>query len=520
MFYRYFFRVINIFTMMSLIFALTGQQFVLAESGGELQKIDSYILRQMEDLGIPGVAIGIVRGDQIVYTQGYGVADNAGRAMTPDTPFLIASLSKPITALGIMQLVEEGKIDLDAPIQTYLPWFRVADEEVSSKITVRHLLHQTSGFDERESYVRNLNTDPSDDALETSIRALNTAELNFTPGEAFEYTNTNYDILGLLIQTVSGQSYEEYIEEKIFAPLDMDQSYTYLEDARAGNMTRGYYPFFGITTAYDHLMPYSRIVKPSAGLFSSAEDLTHFLIAHLNQGQYQGNSILSEKGITTLHTPGIQFSENAGYAMGWSVFSFPDMASVTPNNSVPIGLTHAGEWVGYTSLLVFIPELETGIVLLMNKHDPARMPEYFSIGWSLSMLAVGLVPLESQSADFIGKNIRVLLAVVIVLLGIGVVWAVRKLRQLPSKSGSDSRQNRKLAIQMTLLAIVDLALAAGLLFIRLPESKDTIFLSLRFNPDIGLMYVLLLMFTLGWGTIRTLLFLRQSLKTSKLENAT
>lgn len=518
MFYRYYLRVVSIFTMMGLIFVLKGQQSVVAESDKELQEIDSYVLGQMKDLDIPGVAIGIVRGGQVVYTQGYGTADDTGRAMTSDTPFLIASLSKPITALGIMQLVEEGKINLDAPIQMYLPWFRVADEDASSKITVRHLLHQSSGFDERESYMRNLNTDPSDDALEMSIRALNTAELNFTPGEAFEYTNTNYDILGLLIQTVSGQSYEDYIEENIFAPLDMTKSYTSLEDARAGNMTRGYYPFFGITTAYDHLMPYSRIVKPSAGLFSSAEDLTHFLIAHLNQGQYQGNSILSEEGITTLHTPGIHFGENAGYAMGWSVFSFPDMAPATPNNSVPKGLTHAGEWVGYTSLLVFIPELETGIILLMNKHDPARMPEFFSIGWSLSMLAVGLEPVEPQSADFVVKNGRVLLAVVIVLLILSAVWAVRKLRQLTLKSGSDPWQERKLAIQMTLLAIVDLALAAGLLFIRLPESKDTLALALRFNPDIGLMYIFLLMLTLGWGAIRTLLFLRQSLKTNRLEN--
>jgi len=220
-----------------------------------------------------------------------------------------------------------------------------------------------------------------------------------------------------------------------------------------------------------------------------------------------------------LHTAGIQFDENAGYAMGWSVFSFPDMAAATTDGTPPNGITHAGEWVGYTSLLVFIPELETGIVLLINKHDPARMPEYFSIGWSLSMLAVGLEPLESQSADFIGKNIRVLLAAVIVLLGAGMVWAVRKIRQLSSKSESDSRGKRILAIKMTLLAIVDLAMAGVLLFIRLPESKDTLSLALRFNPDIGLMYVILLVLTLGWGTLRTLLFLRQSFKTSRLGNA-
>jgi len=517
---RYISRMIICLILVGLLSSLWQSHWVAAQSNDpqhNFESIDTYITQQMNELEIPGVAIGIVRGDQVVYVQGYGVADDTGRAMTPDTPFLIASLSKSITAVGVMQLVEEGMIDLDAPVQTYLSWFRVEDEEVSSKITVRHLLHQTSGFDERESYVRNLNTDPSDEALEKSIRALSTAELNFAPGEAFEYTNTNYDILGLLIQTVSGQSYEEYVEEKIFFPLDMQQSYTSLEDARAGDMTRGYYPFFGITTAYDHLMPYSRIVKPSAGLFSSAEDLAHYLIAYLNDGQYAGNLILSPEGMDELHTVGLKFDDNAGYAMGWSVFSFPDMAPATPDGSVPIGISHAGEWVGYTSLLVFIPELETGIVLLMNKHDPARMPEYFSIGWSLSMLAVGLEPLESQSADFIGRNIRVLLAAVILLLIIGVVWAVQKIRQLPLQSGNDSRQKRKLGIQMTVLAIVDLALAGGLLFIRLPETKDTLSLALRFNPDIGLIYVILLLLTLGWGTIRTLLFLRQFFKPNKLE---
>jgi CubicO group peptidase (beta-lactamase class C family) len=519
---RYISRMVIGLILAGLLSSLGKSHWVAAQLNDPPQNfetIDNYITEQMNELDIPGVAIGIVRGDQVVYVQGYGVADNTGRAVTPDTPFLIASLSKSITAVGIMQLVEEGKIDLDAPVQTYLPWFRVAGEEASSQITVRHLLHQTSGFDERAGYIRNLNTDPSDDALEKSIRALSTTELNFTPGEAFEYANTNYDILGLIIQTVSGQSYEEYIEEKIFTPLGMKQSYTSLEDVRAGNMSRGYYPFFGFTTAYDHLMPYSRIAKPSAGLFSSVEDLTHYLIAHLNDGRYQDGSILSPEGMTELHTPGIQYSENAGYAMGWAVFPFTEMEPAAQGGVTPTGIAHRGDWVGYYSIMVLIPELETGIVLLMNKSDSRKEPEMFNLGWSLCMLAVGLEPLEPGSADFIGKNIRVLLIVVIVLLGIGLVWAAQKIRQLPSKSGIDSRQKRKLGVQMTLLAIVDLALAGGLLFVRLPESKDTLFLALRFNPDIGLMYILLLLLTLGWGPIRTLLFLRQSFKTYKLENA-
>lgn len=519
MFHRYLHGYASMFIVLSLISTPASQRLVAAASDFEAQKVDAYVLERMKTLNIPGVAIGIVRGDRVVYAQGYGVADDTGRAMTPDTPFLIASLSKSITALGIMQLVDSGKINLDAPAQTYLPWFRVADPGASAKITVRHLLHQTSGFDEREGYSRNLSADLSDDALETSIRALSAASLKFSPGEAFEYSNTNYDILGLLLQAVSGQSYEAYVEKNIFAPLDMDQSSTSLEEARAAKLTRGYIPIFGVTTAYDHLMPYSRIVKPSAGLISSAEDLTHYLIAHLNQGQYRGNTLVSSDGMAKLHTAGIPISGNAGYAMGWTVFSFPEMAPATVRRSVPMVLSHAGEWAGYTSLLVFIPELQTGIALLMNKHDPAQMPELFSVGWSLSMLAVGLEPLAPQSADFIGRNIRALLVVIVALLGIGMVWAARKLRQLNANFGRHAQNRRKLAMQMSLLAIVDLALAGGLLFVRLPESKDTLALALRFNPDIGLMYVLLLGLTLGWGAIRTLLSLRLFRKSTRLETA-
>ena len=519
MVYRFFRTVTGFFVAAGIIFTVSPHTVSASQPEQKtVESIDTYIIEKMDELGIPGVAIGIVNEDQVIYMQGYGIADDSGRAMTPDTPFLIASLSKSITAMGIMQLVEEGKIELDAPVQTYLPWFRVADEEASSQITIRHLLHQTSGFAERAGYERNLNTNPAEDALEQSIRDLNKTRVNFAPGEAFEYSNTNYDLLGLVIQTVSGQSYETYIEEKIFTPLDMDNSYTSLEDARTGNMTRGYYPFFGYTMAYDHLMPYSRIVKPSAGLFSSAEDLTHYLIAHLNEGKYRESTILSPKGIAELHTPGIQYSENAGYAMGWAVFPFTEMEPVAQDGITPTGIAHRGDWVGFYSIMVLIPELETGIVLLMNKSDASKAPEMFNLGWSLCMLAVGLEPLEPGSADFIGRNGRVLLVFVIVLLGIGMVWAVRKMRLLSSKSVSDSRGKRKLVIQMTVLAVVDLALAGGLLFIQLPETKDTLSLALRFNPDIGLMYVILLLLTLGWGTIRTVIFLQQSLKTNKLEN--
>ena len=104
--------------------------------------VDDYISTRMKELGIPGAALVIVQGDQIVHLKAFGVADASGRPVTSQTPFFTGSTGKSFTALAIMQLVEAGKIKLDAPVQTYLPWFRVADPEASAVITVRQLLNR------------------------------------------------------------------------------------------------------------------------------------------------------------------------------------------------------------------------------------------------------------------------------------------------------------------------------------------------------------------------------------------
>ena len=112
----------------------------------EFAAIERFVEEEMAAQRIPGLALGIVKDDRIAYLRGFGEADESGRAVTPKTPFIIGSLSKSFTALAIMQLVEAGKVELDAPVQRYLPWFRVADEKASGAITVRHLLNHTSGL--------------------------------------------------------------------------------------------------------------------------------------------------------------------------------------------------------------------------------------------------------------------------------------------------------------------------------------------------------------------------------------
>src|SRR5205823_12684984 len=112
----------------------------------DLDRIDAYVTLQMRAMHIPGISLGIVHGDQIVHVQGFGVSNPDGQAMMPETPLILGSTSKSFTALAIMQLVEAGRIDLDAPVLRYLPWFQVGTPGAASRITIRHLLNHVSGI--------------------------------------------------------------------------------------------------------------------------------------------------------------------------------------------------------------------------------------------------------------------------------------------------------------------------------------------------------------------------------------
>lgn len=466
--------------------------------------LDAYIETQMRELKIPGLALAVVRGDKIEYARGYGVADNTGRPVTPQTPFLVASLSKSFTALGVMQLVEAGKIDLDAPVQTYLPWFQTADRTASAKLTVRHLLYHTSGFSERDGALRNLDRNPSEDALETSVRALASARLHAAPGEQYEYSNTNYDILGLLIQTVSGIPYEQYIEENVFTPLQMRNSYTALEKARAGSVSTGYISFFGLTTNYDRLMPYSRTVVPSAGLFASAEDLGQYLLIHLNAGRHpQGAALISPTGAAELHAPGVVISGNVHYGMGWVMFPFPQLAAANgANGPVPVALSHGGEGANYRSMMMIVPDQQLGVAVLMNKIDHRREEAYDHIVWNTALLAAGLDPtMVAGSPDFITRYGQLAGLGLIALLAASFFWTARFLFR------QSTILTRGTTLVFVVLLLLDLAIAAYFLLIEMPASETTLRLTLTYFIEGGLIAVLTLVFTLGWGMIRTGIYL-------------
>jgi CubicO group peptidase (beta-lactamase class C family) len=168
-------------------------------AGPNYAEIESFVRDEMAAQRVPGLALGIVEGDRIAYIRGFGKADDSGRAVTPKTPFIIGSVAKSFTALAIMQLVEANKIDLDAPVQRYLPWFRVADERASNEITVRNLLNHTSGISTKTGRSYQGNGDTSDTALEQAVRKLKSAELTAPVGSKHQYSTINYAVLGLIV---------------------------------------------------------------------------------------------------------------------------------------------------------------------------------------------------------------------------------------------------------------------------------------------------------------------------------
>ena len=119
---------------------------VFADPGPDYAAVDRYVQDQVNEARIPGLALGIVHGTDVAHLEGFGQADSAGRPVTPQTPFIIGSISKSFTALAVMQLADAGNVDLDAPVQRYVQEFRLADGQDSARITIRHLLNQTSGI--------------------------------------------------------------------------------------------------------------------------------------------------------------------------------------------------------------------------------------------------------------------------------------------------------------------------------------------------------------------------------------
>lgn len=344
----------------------------------DVEEIDQFVGEQVERHGIPGLALALVDGDQVILIKGYGQADPSGRPVTPQTPFILASISKPLTATAILQLVEAGRVELDAPVQRYLPDFRVADPAASAQITVRHLLLHTSGLPSTACDTRADAT-----SIAEYLAELQTIALEAPPGTRHIYCSGNYNILGRIVEVVSGQSFGDYMQANIFAPLEMKQSFASEQEAQQFGLAQGYQWFFGLPLSIRY--PYNPSQLPSGYLIASAEDLSHFLVSQLNAGQYLRTRLLSAESVTAMQVAGIERDSGGGYGFGWVIAPVGDVPSVW----------HDGVNVNFHSLLLMQPAHRRGAVLLMNSFGiVAYESAYKEIKTGVSRMLAGMEPPE------------------------------------------------------------------------------------------------------------------------------
>ena len=443
-----------------------------AEPGGPVNEssIDAYIRSSMQAARIPGLALGVVQGDRVVYLQGYGVAGPDGRPVTAQTPFILGSTSKSFTALAVMQLVEAGKIDLDAPVTRYLPWFRTRDAAESARITVRHLLHHTSGLQTYEGRAGLWDNDQSAPALENGVRALSTARLRQPAGQRYEYANENYSTLGLIVQAVSGIEYEAYVRSAIFAPLRMSRSAAALSDPAAADVASGYRYRLLWPIAFD--APYPRRMTPAGFLISSAEDMAHYVSAQLNGGEYEHHQLLSPLGIAALHAPVSAMEHASAYGMGWAIRGAPGSTTIW----------HDGDVSNFHSHLRLLPEQRLGIVVLMNVGVTGNSAAIESLVEGVAATVLGHRPAPPTGSPWTALSRLTMMGPLLV----AVLWAWRSYRL------------RRLYVPLA----VDLC-AVGAIWVLVPGAVQTPMAAIAlFAPDAFAVVVTITGVTMGCAMAR------------------
>lgn len=355
-----------------------------APQGADLAAIDRHVEAFLDATRVPGAAIALVQDGEIVHARGFGRADHTGRPMTAQTPTLVASVTKPLTALAILQLEEAGALALDDPVQRHIPWFAVADgPDTSARITIRHLLSHTSGLPSLiEGEYERVLAAPGPDDLEREVRHLRHVSLWSEPGARFQYSNVGYTTLGYLVEVVSGLSYEAYLQEHVYDPLMMTRSTVSKDEARADGLATGHRAWFGRPIAFE--WSNSRAGLGGGFTYSTAEDLAHFATAQLEGGSYEGVQVLSAENIARMHAPAVQapWSPDAHYGLGWFVTDRDGVRTVS----------HAGKAPNFMADVLLVPERDLAVVVLLTAYDWREAARFDALAYDLASIMMGRTP--------------------------------------------------------------------------------------------------------------------------------
>jgi CubicO group peptidase (beta-lactamase class C family) len=349
----------------------TFQETRQSEGPGGPKKLETFLDEQFTSLmgsyHIPGAACVVVQEGKIIFSKGYGYADliNNIPVNPKTTVFRTAAVSSPFTATAVMQLVEKNKLSIEEDITKYLAGFNIP-AGYEGPITLDHLLTHTAGFDNRVSGLAVHNQAdllPLKDYISKYL-----PQRVMEPGFVFSFSNYDYSLAGYIAELASGVPFAEYMEKNILQPLQMTHSSFVYPTGLEADFATGY-SYHG-----DHYQEYTVDyfnASPALGLFSTAEDLAHFVTSQLNGGKYEGAQILQPDTVQLMQRE--KFSNYPGFAgMTDGYFEY------FPNNQIAWG--YFGEWYGYRSGIFLLPEKNLGLIILSNSdafHLPYAITQQF-----------------------------------------------------------------------------------------------------------------------------------------------
>ena len=264
-----------------------------------LASVDSVAAAFMKDAGVPGLAVGIIRPGHPNIEKGYGVTRlGTDTAATDRTIYHLASISKPFVATAIMQLAEEGKVDLDAPVSRYVTWFRMKDPRAAG-VTVRRLLVHVSGMPDVTNYDWE-HPEYDAGALERYVRGLADSSLNTAPGEKWNYSNIGFEVLAQVIQSVAGKEFEVYVRDRILVPAGMSHSTMLMSDIDSTRLAWGHGRSDSGVVSQASVYPYNRRHAASSTMHSDAHDMLRWARINLNRGELDGQRILKAESYDRL----------------------------------------------------------------------------------------------------------------------------------------------------------------------------------------------------------------------------
>jgi CubicO group peptidase (beta-lactamase class C family) len=353
----------NVARAMLLTIALLLALPLAAETGAAQQgalsppfsRARARIQRALVEEGVPSITVAVAKGGKIVWEEGFGYANReAGTPATAHTMYSLASISKPITATGLMVLIQRGSVELDRPLNAYLGKAKVDGRAFDANAaTVRRVANHTAGlplhfqfFYADEPYRR--------PAMDETIRRY--ANLVTPPGERWYYSNLGYGLLDYLIERVSGQSYADYMRETVFQPLGLTRTAVHIPPGQEGYTAVRYAPDGTPLPFYDFDHP------GGSAVFASAHDLVRFGMFHLKDHLSDQRPVLSDASIDEMARGTAETTRNGTYGMGWQ-------RTTSPRGGETV--SHGGGMDGVSTRLVLVPAGDAAVVVLSNGANGA-----------------------------------------------------------------------------------------------------------------------------------------------------